>query len=137
MFAVELGQAFADARAATPALRQQMQALLRAPGVGVVQGLRDSHGGFAAWLDAHQLLDGKPRDKAGWVKLFKRTFRSTGGEITGEFLMSLSYLPGAHRESCPAYRRIEAVGPYWRRAQALAGGPRVASAKTPRRGTAR
>ncbi|MEI2456270.1 MULTISPECIES: DNA-3-methyladenine glycosylase I [Lysobacter] len=104
---------------------------------GVVQGLRDSHGGFAAWLDAHQLLDGKPRDKAGWVKLFKRTFRFTGGEITGEFLMSLSYLPGAHRESCPAYRRIEAVGPYWRRAQALAGGPRVASAKTPRRGTAR
>ncbi|WP_363798012.1 DNA-3-methyladenine glycosylase I [Lysobacter firmicutimachus] len=104
---------------------------------GVVQGLRDSHGGFAAWLDAHQLLDGKPRDKAGWVKLFKRTFRFTGGEITGEFLMSLSYLPGAHRESCPAYRRIEAVGPYWRRAQALAGGPRGASAKTPRRGTAR
>lgn len=100
---------------------------------GVVQGLRASHGGFAQWLDAHQLLDGRPRDKAGWVKLFKRSFRFTGGEITGEFLMSLSYLPGAHRDSCPAYRRIEAVGPYWRRAERLADGVAVASAKTPRR----
>lgn len=100
---------------------------------GVVQGLRASHGGFAQWLDAHQLLDGRPRDKAGWVKLFKRSFRFTGGEITGEFLMSLSYLPGAHRDSCPAYRRIEAIGPYWRRAERLAGGATVASAKTPRR----
>ena len=100
---------------------------------GVVQGLRASHGGFAQWLDAHQLLDGRPRDKAGWVKLFKRSFRFTGGEITGEFLMSLSYLPGAHRDSCPAYRRIEAVGPYWRRAERLPGGVAVASAKTPRR----
>ena len=67
----------------------------------VVQGLRTSHGGFAAWLDAHANEDGRPRDKASWVKLFKRTFRFTGGEITGEFLMSLGYLPGAHRPDCP------------------------------------
>ena len=86
----------------------------------VVRQLRDSHGGFAQWLDAHQLLDGKPRDKAGWIKLFKQTFRFTGGEITNEFLMSLSYLPGAHRESCPAYQRIDKLKPYWRRAEALA-----------------
>jgi DNA-3-methyladenine glycosylase I len=86
----------------------------------VIRQLRGSHGGFAQWLDAHQLLDGKPRDKVGWIKLFKQTFRFTGGEITNEFLMSLSYLPGAHRESCPAYQRIDKLKPYWRRAEALA-----------------
>ena len=29
------------------------------------------------------------------MKLFKRTFRFTGGEIVGEFLTSTGYLPGA------------------------------------------
>jgi len=72
----------------------------------VIQGLRASHGGFAAWLDAHH-----PRDKAEWIKLFKRTFRFTGGEITGEFLMSLGYLRGAHREDCPAFARIARLDP--------------------------
>lgn len=67
----------------------------------VIQGLRASHGGFAQWLDAHAVEDGAPRDKAAWVKLFKKTFRFTGGEITGEFLMSLGYLLGAHRPDCP------------------------------------
>ncbi|ALN56534.1 DNA-3-methyladenine glycosylase I [Lysobacter enzymogenes] len=96
----------------------------------VVQRLRASHGGFAQWLDAHVLHEGEPRDKAGWVNLFKQTFRFTGGEITNEFLMSLSYLPGAHRESCPAYRRIERIGPYWKRTQqaaAKAGTKRTAA----------
>lgn len=67
----------------------------------VIQGLRDSHGGFADWLDAHAIEDGAPRAKTSWVNLFKKTFRFTGGEITGEFLMSLGYLPGAHRPDCP------------------------------------
>ena len=72
----------------------------------VVRGLRDSHGGFAEWLDAHFRNDGQTRSKADWVKLFRKTFRFTGGEITGEFLMSLGYLPGAHRADCPAMARI-------------------------------
>ncbi|WP_449301918.1 DNA-3-methyladenine glycosylase I [Pseudoxanthomonas mexicana] len=74
----------------------------------VIQQLRDAHGGFAAWLDAHH-----PLPKAEWVKLFKKTFRFTGGEITGEFLMSLGYLPGAHRQDCPAYRRAAKQRPPW------------------------
>lgn len=78
---------------------------------GVVLALRDSNGGFAAWLDAHH-----PQDKADWVKLFKKTFRFTGGEITGEFLMSLGYLPGAHRANCPVHARILALDPPWARA---------------------
>ena len=76
---------------------------------GVIRGLRASHGGFARWLDAHAVEDGRPRDKASWVKLFRRTFKFTGGEITGEFLMSLGILPGAHRPGCPALRRIAAA----------------------------
>lgn len=65
----------------------------------VVQKLRESHGSFAAWIDTHH-----PQAKEDWVKLFKKTFRFTGGEIVGEFLMSLGYLPGAHDETCPQFR---------------------------------
>ncbi|WP_242111253.1 DNA-3-methyladenine glycosylase I [Luteimonas aquatica] len=85
---------------------------------GIVRGLRASHGGFAAWLDAHARPQGRTRDKAAWVKLFKQTFKFTGGEITGEFLMSLGYLPGAHRADCPVQRRIEKLRPppSWMRA---------------------
>jgi DNA-3-methyladenine glycosylase I len=75
--------------------------------------LRASHGGFAGWLDAHH-----PRDKPAWVKLFRQTFRFTGGEIVGEFLLSLGYLPGAHAPDCPAGARIRALGPPWIRAGA-------------------
>jgi DNA-3-methyladenine glycosylase I len=70
--------------------------------------LRDSHGSFAGWLDAHH-----PRSKEEWVKLFRKTFRFTGGEIVGEFLMSTGYLPGAHQPGCPVYARIAALRPPW------------------------
>ena len=75
--------------------------------------LRESHGSLAAWLAAHH-----PLSKEEWVKLFKRTFRFTGGEIVGEFLMSIGYLPGAHVESCPVHRRIVKLRPPWSRAGA-------------------
>ncbi len=75
--------------------------------------LRGSHGSFAAWLAEHH-----PRPKEDWVKLFKRTFRFTGGEIVGEFLMSIGYLPGAHAESCPVHRRILRLRPPWTRSRA-------------------
>ncbi len=73
-----------------------------------IQGLRASHGGFKGWLDAHH-----PQGKAAWVKLFKQTFKFTGGEITGEFLMSAGYLPGAHDDDCPVFREIAALNPPW------------------------
>jgi DNA-3-methyladenine glycosylase I len=64
--------------------------------------LRKTHGSFACFLEAHH-----PQSKAEWVKLFRKTFAFTGGEITGEFLMSLGYLPGAHWEGCPVYSKIK------------------------------
>lgn len=77
----------------------------------VIQALRDSHGSFAAWIEAHH-----PLAKADWVKLFKKTFKFTGGEITGEFLMSIGYLPGAHRADCPAQATIDNFSPAWQNA---------------------
>jgi DNA-3-methyladenine glycosylase I len=76
-----------------------------------IQQLRGEYGSFAGWLDAHH-----PRPKEEWVKLFKRTFRFTGGEIVGEFLMSTGYLPGSHRADCPVQARVLAAGPAWARA---------------------
>ncbi len=83
-----------------------------------VQALRRSHGGFAAWLDAHH-----PRDKAAWTRLFRATFLFTGGEIVGEFLMSLGYLPGAHAAQCPVAARIAALAPPWMQAADFAAAP--------------
>ena len=82
-----------------------------------IVSLRKAHGSFAGWLDAHH-----PRSRAEWVKLFKKTFLFTGGEITGEFLMSLGYLPGAHLPSCPIYRRVLSLRPHWARAREKRGG---------------
>ena len=78
-----------------------------------IAALREEHGSFAEWLDAHH-----PLARPAWVKLFKQTFRFTGGEITGEFLLSTGYLPGAHAPSCPVHRRILALDPPWARAEA-------------------
>ena len=72
--------------------------------------LRESHGSFAGWLDAHH-----PRAKDDWCRLFKQTFRFTGGEIVGEFLLSTGYLPGAHEPACPVYPEVIAAQPAWYR----------------------
>jgi DNA-3-methyladenine glycosylase I len=71
--------------------------------------LQAEHGSFQQWLAHHH-----PKDKAGWVKLFKQTFRFTGGEIVNEFLMSIGYLSGAHSEDCPVYHQILEMQPRWR-----------------------
>jgi len=70
--------------------------------------LRANRGSFARWLDAHH-----PLPKEDWVKLFKKTFLFTGGEITGEFLISTGYLPGAHIQACPVYERVAKKNPPW------------------------
>jgi len=73
--------------------------------------LRETNGSFARWLDANH-----PLTKEEWVKLFKKTFLFTGGEITGEFLISTGYLPGAHDLTCPTYPRVVSKNPPWMRA---------------------
>jgi DNA-3-methyladenine glycosylase I len=73
-----------------------------------IQALRQSHGSFALWLDAHH-----PRPVAAWTQLFRRTFRFTGGQIVAEFLMSVGYLSGAHEPDCPVYARVLELSPPW------------------------
>jgi len=92
-----------------------------------ILALNERHGSFAAWLDAHH-----PRPKPEWVRLFRETFRFTGGEIVGEFLMSLGYLPGAHEDSCPAQARILRLRPPW----AQAGAATIVLKKSPRQNEA-
>ena len=71
--------------------------------------LQKEYGSFAKWLLSHH-----PKSKEEWVKLFKKTFRFTGGEIVGEFLMSIAILPGAHSPDCPIYKKILAAKPLWK-----------------------
>ena len=70
--------------------------------------LQKDFGSFKKWLDHHH-----PLSKDDWVKLFKKTFKFTGGEITNEFLMSSGYLQGAHGPDCPVYHQITALNPPW------------------------
>jgi len=73
-----------------------------------IRELRSQHGSFAVWLGANH-----PLTRPEWVKLFKKTFRFTGGEITGEFLLSIGYLSGAHEKTCPVYMKIARLRPPW------------------------
>ena len=63
--------------------------------------IQKEFGSFKKWIDHHH-----PKTKEEWVKIFKNTFRFTGGEIVNEFLMSTGYLAGAHVESCPVYKKV-------------------------------
>jgi len=75
-----------------------------------IKELQKKFGSFKAWLAHHH-----PLSKDEWVRLFKENFRFTGGEIVNEFLMSTGYLPGAHAESCPVYKKISKLKPMWMR----------------------
>jgi DNA-3-methyladenine glycosylase I len=70
--------------------------------------LQKESGSFKNWINQHH-----PLTKEEWVKLFKKNFRFTGGEIVNEFLMSAGYLPGAHAENCPVYQQIKKLKPMW------------------------
>lgn len=73
--------------------------------------LQKQHGSFEKWLALNH-----PKSKEEWVKLFKKTFRFTGGEIVNEFLMSTGYLPGAHTEDCIIHKKIVKAKPLWLKA---------------------
>lgn len=74
--------------------------------------IQQEFGSFKEWLNGHH-----PKTKEEWTKLFKKTFRFTGGEIVNEFLMSTGYLPGAHDENCPIYNKMIKAKPAWTRLQ--------------------
>ena len=70
--------------------------------------LQKEFGSFEKWLAHHH-----PKTKDEWVKLFKKTFKFTGGEIVNEFLMSIGYLSGAHSSDCIIQSEILKTNPKW------------------------
>ncbi len=70
--------------------------------------LQEEYGSFEQWLNYHH-----PKTKDEWVKIFKKYFKFTGGEIVNEFLMSTGFLPGAHDEDCPVLQKILKQNPKW------------------------
>jgi len=89
-------------------IRNRLKVLATIDNAKKILELQKEFGSFKAWLDHHH-----PLTKDEWVKLFKTTFRFTGGEIVNEFLMSTGYLPGAHVEGCPVYPKIIRSKPSW------------------------
>lgn len=75
---------------------------------GRILQLQDEFGSFEMWLEYHH-----PKSLPEWVKLFKKTFKFTGGEIVNEFLMSIGFLEGAHATDCPIYGKILEHNPKW------------------------
>jgi DNA-3-methyladenine glycosylase I len=73
-----------------------------------IQQLQKEYGSFMNWLDIHISFN-----REEWTQLFKSTFKFTGGEIVNEFLMSTSYLRGAHHEQCPVHSHILTLSPKW------------------------
>lgn len=74
----------------------------------VIVELQNEFGSFKNWIDSHH-----PKTKEGWVKIFKKTFKFTGGEIVNEFLMSTGYLAGAHDLNCPIHGKVLELKPAW------------------------
>ena len=74
----------------------------------VIVQLQKEFGSFKEWL-----MHNHPLSREEWVKLFKKHFKFTGGEIVNEFLMSAGYLPGAHATSCPVFKKIAKKKPLW------------------------
>ncbi len=73
-----------------------------------IMELQKVYGSFVAWLDKNA-----PMKLDEWVKLFKKTFKFTGGEITNEFLVSTGYREGAHVKGCRVYEEIIRQKPRW------------------------
>ncbi len=74
----------------------------------VILQLQQEYGAFEKWLEHHH-----PKTLPEWIKLFKKTFKFTGGEIVNEFLMSIGFLPGAHIADCEIYNKILKNKPMW------------------------
>ena len=89
-------QAYHEFHIPTVALYQEtdFQRLMNDPGIirnrlkieaaihnaNVILSMQKEMGSFKNWLDHHH-----PKTKEEWMKLFKKTFKFTGGEIVNEF----------------------------------------------------
>jgi DNA-3-methyladenine glycosylase I len=89
-------------------IRNRLKIAATIHNANVILQLQKEFGSFKKWLDQHH-----PKTKEEWMKIFKQTFKFTGGEIVNEFLLSTGYLPGAHIETCPIHKKIIKSKPAW------------------------
>lgn len=89
-------------------IRNKLKVNAAIENANTILNLQKQFGSFEKWLEHHH-----PKTKEEWVKLFKKTFRFTGGEIVNEFLMSIGYLYGAHSEDCVIHKEIVKKNPMW------------------------
>jgi DNA-3-methyladenine glycosylase I len=73
-----------------------------------ILALQKEFGSFENWLNKNH-----PKSLDEWVKVFKKQFKFTGGEIVNEFLVSTGYLPDGHEKTCPVYKKIIKQSPPW------------------------
>jgi len=77
--------------------------------------IQKDFGSFRKWLDREgdRLKVTGCNDvtlKKEWLKVFKKEFKFVGGEIVGEFLISINMLPGSHGNECKRYRKHKIEG---------------------------
>ena len=89
-------------------IRNRLKVTAAIENAKAILSLQKEHGSFEKWLQHHH-----PLPITAWVKLFKKTFKFTGGEIVNEFLMSIGYLPGAHTPDCTIYNLVNKQQPMW------------------------
>jgi DNA-3-methyladenine glycosylase I len=87
-------------------IRNKLKIKAAIENAGIVQSIQKEFGSFKLWLE---MKDKEMKSLHDWTRLFKKTFKFTGGEIVNEFLMSIGYLPGAHSLDCPVYRKINKI----------------------------
>jgi DNA-3-methyladenine glycosylase I len=102
-------EAFPNVKKVANYKEKEIQSLMQNPGIirnklkiesiiynaNKILELQKTFGSFKNWLDKNH-----PKTKEEWIKIFKKEFKFTGGEILNEFLMSTRYLKGAHDETC-------------------------------------
>jgi DNA-3-methyladenine glycosylase I len=107
-FSIEKVAAYGEADRArlmndTGIIRNRLKINAAIENARIIMKLREETGSFKNWLEINAL---EMKDLNDWTRLFRKTFRFTGGEIVNEFLMSTGYLPGAHSPDCPVFRTI-------------------------------
>ena len=89
-------------------IRNRLKILSVIHNAKAIVDIQKEYGSFEKWLDLNL---GKTKEE--WVKVFKKHFKFVGGEIVNEFLMSTSYLKGAHNEKCRIFIEIQKLEPKW------------------------
>ncbi len=92
-------------------IRNRLKILAAVHNAKEILKIQKEGGSFLKWIDENNSIILKENNldlkKKAWVKVFKSRFKFVGGEIVGEFLMSLGYYKTPHSEDCKMFRKIK------------------------------